>query len=163
LRGLGTDHYAVEPSLLYYQRLTQRWVVESQIGDWHPVGGSSGELTGTQTLTNFAGDVFFYGVGPSYLLVDGERFKFAPVVELFGWHVLSGLVTPPTPFPANAICTTGGDGCSAAAGGTDIVNLKIGGRITLDARNSLYIGYGRALTSADWYRDIVRIEYRHTF
>ena len=162
-RGLGTDHYSIEPSLLYYQRLSNRWAVESQVGDWHPVGGSQGEQIGSQTLSNFAGDVFFYGVGPSYLLVDGPRVKFAPVVELFGWRVLGGLQTPPTPFPANSICTTGVGGCSVSAAGTDIVNLKLGGRVLLGERDSFYAGYGRALTSATWYDDIIRIEFRRTF
>jgi len=160
--GLGTNHYSLEPSLLYYRRLSSRWTVESQIGDWHPIGGSMGELAGTETLSNFAGDVFFYGIGPSYALVNGEHFGIAPVIELFGWHVLGGLVTPDTPFPPNTVCTTGGDGCSAG-GGTNIVNLKFGGRVRFGARDSVYVGYGRALTSAVWYQDIVRLEYRHTF
>ncbi len=161
--GLGTDHYSFEPSLLYYRRLSERWAIESQIGDWHPIGGSQGELLGTHTLTNFAGDVFFYGIGPSYLLVKKRRIQFAPVVEMFGWHVVGGLETPPNPFPPNTICTTAGDGCSAGAGGTDIVNLKFGGRVMFGTANSVYLGYGRALTSAAWYEDIVRLEYRRTF
>ncbi len=86
-RGLGTAHYSIEPSLLYYQRLSERWAVESQIGGWHPINGSS--LSGTGA--NYAGDIFFYGFGPSYQLVNRENIKFAPVVELFGWHVLGGL------------------------------------------------------------------------
>jgi hypothetical protein len=161
--ALGTDHYSVEPSLLYYQKLSDRWTLESQIGDWHPISGSKGEQLGTQTLSNFAGDVFFYGVGPSYLLVNRKRIQFAPVVELFGWHVLGGLETPPHPFPPQTICTFGRGGCSVEAGGTNIVNLKFGARAMLGRRNSVYVGYGRALTNATWYEDIVRLEYRRTF
>ncbi len=161
--GLGTDHYSFEPSLLYYRKLSDRWTVESQVGDWHPIGGSKGEALGTSTPSDFAGDVFFYGVGPSYLLVKSRRIQFAPVVEVFGWHVLGGLETPPNPFPPNTICTTTGGGCSADAGGTNIVNLKFGGRVLFGAGNSFYLGYGRALTNAAWYEDIVRVEYRRTF
>ena len=29
--------------------------------------------------------------------------------------------------------------------------------------SSIYFGYGKALTDAKWYDDIVRIEYRHGF
>ena len=57
-----------------------------------PINGSS--LSG---VGNYAGDIFFYGFGPSYQLVNRENIKFAPVVELFGWHVLGGLETVETP------------------------------------------------------------------
>jgi hypothetical protein len=29
--------------------------------------------------------------------------------------------------------------------------------------SSLYVGYGRALTGAVWYKDILRVEYRLMF
>ncbi len=160
--GLGTDHYSIEPSLLYYQRLSERWAVESQLGDWHPIGGSKGELVNTQTLTNFAGDVFFYGIGPSYKLINGEHLKLAPVVELFGWHVLSGQQTI-APFPSLTCGTPGNTGCTHDASGTNIVNLKVGIRTNIGARNSVYLGFGQAVTHAVWYEHIVRLEYRYTF
>jgi len=165
--GLGTDHYSFEPSLLYYQRLSQRWAVESQIGDSHPIGGSKGVLMGNAvgptTLTNFAGDVFFYGVGPSYRLIDGEHFKLAPVIELYGWHVLNGLQTL-SPLPA-ADCGAmpGAEGCSYEAGGTNIVNIKAGVRTSFGGRNSVYVGFGQAITHAVWYEHIIRLEYRYAF
>lgn len=65
-------------------------------GGWHPINGSS--LAG---VGDYAGDIFFYGFGPSYQLVNRENIKFAPVVELFGWYVLGGretvasVITPP--------------------------------------------------------------------
>ena len=31
-----------------------------------------------------------YGVGPSYIVYDNGTVALAPVVELFGWHVMSG-------------------------------------------------------------------------
>jgi hypothetical protein len=159
-QGLGTDHYNIEPSLLYYQRLSQRWAVESQIGDAHPIGGSMGIAAGSQTLTNFAGDVFFYGIGPSYQLIDDEHIKLAPVVELFGWHVLAGLQTL-SPFPsANCGPTVG---CSYDASGTNIINLKVGARTSIGSRNSVYVGFGQAVAHLVWYEHIVRIEYRYSF
>jgi Putative MetA-pathway of phenol degradation len=163
-RGLGTDHYAVEPSLLYYQRLSQRWAVESQIGDWHPIDGSMGSVVGSHALTGFAGDVFLYGVGPSYQLIDGEHIKFAPVVELFGWHVLGGLQTI-SPFPS-LNCAIGSvmyGGCSHDASGANIINLKVGARTSIGTRNSFYVGFGQALTHDDWYKHMVRLEYRFAF
>jgi hypothetical protein len=41
--------------------------------------------------------------------------------------------------------------------------LKIGPRFSFGTHHSLYIGYGIALTSQNWYRDIFRTEYRYSF
>ena len=73
----------------------------------------------------------------------------APVVELVGWHVMSGNQTP-------------ADLGNFDASGTNIVNLKIGVRFVVD-QGSFYAGYGHALTDAAWYTDIVRFEYRYSF
>lgn len=141
-KGLGTNHASIEPALLLYQRLSDRLALESQIGDWHPIDGS--QFGGK----SYAGDVFFYGIGPSFELVSNDHVRFAPVLELVGWHVLGG--------QQQAAGTLG------SAEGTNIVNLKIGARTTI-GRYSWYVGYGRALTDAVWYSDIVRVEYRYSF
>ena len=54
-------------------------------------------------------------------------------------------------------------GVFADAGGTNIVNLKIGARTAVSPQSSFYVGYGKALTDAVWYDDIVRVEYRYVF
>jgi hypothetical protein len=148
-RGLGTAHYSVEPSLLYYQRLSERWAVESQVGGWIPINGSS--LSG---VGNYAGDIFFYGFGPSFQLVNRDNIKFAPVVELFGWYVLGGLETVQTPAGAPTV---------ADASGTSIVNVKVGARTSFGRHNSVYVGFGQAVTHEVWYEHIVRAEYRYSF
>ena len=146
--GLGTNHYSVEPALLYYQRLSERFEIEGELGGWLPIGGSQG----------FAGNLFFYGIGPSYTLINGERFRLAPVIELVGWNVTGGQQTgtPKAGVP---------HGCCMAfsASGVNVVNLKIGARMEFGGHSSLYVGYGKALTSADWYDQIVRVEYRYSF
>jgi hypothetical protein len=151
-QGLGTDHTSLEPALLYYQRLSDRAAIESQIGSWHALGGNNGVPTAASD--DFSGSVFFYGIGPSYELISNESFRFAPVVELVGWRVLSGLQTQ-----------LGGpvEGVAAEASGTNIVNIKFGARTAIGNRNSFYVGYGRALTDEDWYDQIVRFEYRYSF
>ena len=145
--GLGTHHYSVEPSLLYYQRLTERASVEAEVGDTHPLGTSSG--VPTVGSSGFAGDVFFYGVGPSYQFVRDETFGLAGVLEVVGWNVRSGFVTT-------------GVG-PASTSGVNIVNMKVGPRMSFGAHHSLYIGYGIGLTSEKWYRQIFRTEYRYSF
>jgi hypothetical protein len=143
--GLGTHHYSLEPSLLYYGKFSERFEMEGELGAWLPIGGSSG--VPTTSPSGFAGNIFFYGIGPSYRIIDGERFKLSPVIEVVGWNVTGGEQTGP----------------QLDASGTNIVNIKFGTRVSFPATNSVYIGYGRALTSAAWYDQIVRVEYRHAF
>lgn len=146
-RGLGTDHASIEPAILLYQQLSDRAAVEAQVALWIPFGGSNGVPTSVDD--KFAGYVLSYGIGPSFELYRSGDVRFAPVVELVGWHVLSGYQTSLT-LPADAT-------------GTDIVNLKFGARMSWGRGGSIYAGYGHALTEADWYDDIVRFEYRFSF
>ncbi len=146
-KGLGTNHYSVEPSLLLFHSFSDRWTVEGQIGDWHPIGGSAGvPITNSE---GFAGDVFFYGIGPSYKLYQGNHIGLVPVVELFGWHVLGGFESIP--------------GSATEVSGMNIVNLKFGVRTNIGLHNSVYVGFGQALTHDDWYKHLVRLEYRYSF
>lgn len=162
--GLGTNHYSVEPALLYYRRLLDRVVLEAQVGDSHPIGGSSCQPCNTipppppPKSEGFAGEVFFYGVGPSYVLYRGEHVRIAPVIELVGWRVLGGLETNCVPSVPN--CS---NQKAVSADGTNIVNLKVGARTMVGAHSSFYIGYGHQLTHAVWYKEIVRAEYRYSF
>jgi hypothetical protein len=142
--GLGTNHVSIEPSLLYYQQLTDRMAVEAEVGDTHPLSSSAGNPT--TSPHGFAGDVFFYGVGPSYQFVRDEQFRIAGVLEMVAWNVRSGQATTRT----NTY-------------GVNIVNLKVGPRMGFGDHHSLYVGYGIALTSQTWYREIFRTEYRYSF
>jgi hypothetical protein len=148
--GFGTNHYSVEPMLLYRRRLTDRVSVESEFGDTHPIGGTHYYSGATAAPQNFAGDVLMYGLGPSYKLIDGEKYQLAPVLELVAWHVFSGL-------------QTGSDNIVQSAAGIDVFNVKLGARLGFGSGNSIYAGYGRALTSDIWYRNLFRIEYRRAF
>ncbi len=91
-----------------------------------------------------------YGIGPSYTVYDNGTVALGPVVELFGWHVMSGFHAP----------DASGGGLDAS--GTNIVNLKVGLRTNVQ-KGSFYVGYGHALTDDSWYDDIVRLEYRYSF
>ena len=143
-KGLGTDHNSIEFALLDRQKMSERAQLELEVGDWHPIGGSL-----TQTGLPYSGDVFHYGFGPSYEVVRTDRVSISPIVELVGWHVFGGQAQT--------------SGALLPAAGTNIANLKIGARATIDTRSSIYIGWGRALTDAQWYSSIVRFEYRHSF
>lgn len=141
-KGLGTDHGAIEFALLDRQKMSERAQLELEVGDWHPTGGSL-----APNGQSYSGDVFYYGFGPSYELFKTERVSFAPIVELVGWHVLGGQEQV--------------SGTLRSADGVNIVNLKVGARTTIDGHASLYVGWGRALTDAQWYKHIFRVEYRY--
>jgi len=153
-RGLGTNHSSIEPSLLFYHSLSSRWTAEGQLGYWHPIDGSRG--VPTVGSSSFAGSIFIYGAGISAQVYRNNAISLAPIVELFGWHLLGGFQTqlePPGPVL----------GAAAQQDGTNIVNAKFGVRTTIHNHNSVYVGYGRAVTDAAWYRNLVRAEYRYVF
>lgn len=139
-RGLGTGHASLEPAFLVFQKLTDRLYVEGELRDWIPIGG-----------TDFAGNVIRYGIGTAYNVAPcPERQFIAPVLEFVGWSVLGGKQTV---FPPGII---------EGASGDTIVNAKLGIRAGTFT-NSIYVGYGRALTGDVWYKDLFRIEYRRAF
>jgi hypothetical protein len=146
-KGLGTDHWTLEPLILSYGRVADRVTMEGVLGAIIPIDGSAG--VPTSSSEGFAGTVLVYGIGPAVEVYRGESVQIAPVVELIGWRVLDGFQTVDgTPEPAEDI---------------NIVNLKLGARLSLRERSSFYVGYGKALTDRVWYDDIFRIEYRLGF
>lgn len=146
-KAMGTDHASFEPTLLYYRQLSEAATLESQFGVWIPFGGSAGVPTSVDE--KFSGSVLNYGIGSGFDLYRRGATQFGPVVELIGWHVLGGFQTVPTPDPA--------------ADGINIVNIKIGARVSVADKHSVYFGYGHHLTDATWYDDILRFEYRRSF
>jgi hypothetical protein len=147
--GLGTNHFSVEPTILYHQRLGERWTLAGEFGDWHPIGGSnSNGLLPATSPTGFAGDILLSGLGVGYDLVTTSNYRVTPIVEFVGWSILSGLAT---------------GGTTPYTGGISIVNIKAGARVTFQGRNSIYVGYGHELTKTAWYTDIIRVEYRYAF
>jgi hypothetical protein len=91
-----------------------------------------------------------YGVGPSYQLITRDSYRFAPVFELVSWHVFGGL-------------QTGQNSQVQSAAGINVLNAKLGGRISFSNGSSIYAGYGRGLTADIWYRNLFRMEYRREF
>jgi len=90
-----------------------------------------------------------YGVGPSYQLVRRQSYTLAPVLELVSWHVFGG--------------QTGSTGVVQSAGTINVLNAKLGARVSFSDGSSIDSGYGRGLTSEIWYRNLFRIEYRRVF
>jgi hypothetical protein len=143
IRGLGNNHVSLEPALLLYRPLTERFGLEGELRYWVPAGG-----------TDFAGDLIRYGAGCHYDLLCSGNLRVAPVVEVVGWTVLSGKESQVFPPASVAV----GD-----AAGDTIVNVKLGFRVTTGHLGDFYAGYGRPVTGDRWYTDILRLEWRRCF
>jgi hypothetical protein len=141
--GLGTNHYSLEPGLLFFRQLSDQFVIEGELRDWAAIGG-----------TDFAGNILRYGIGASYRVYTDWGWV-APVTEFVGWTVLSGQEYV---FPTETI---------HHAAGETIVNAKIGVRTTVFTEYfngmDFYAGYGRALTGDVWYKNVFRVELRVRF
>jgi hypothetical protein len=146
--GLGTNHYSVEPTLLFTRKVTREIALAGQFGVWHPINGSTSAGTGGDPSQSFAGNVLEYGFGASRRFLLAENLRVAPVVELVAWSVRSGFVTLSNATP------------SAAA---NIVNAKVGARFFVASHNSIYVGFGRQVSHIGWYRDFFRLEYARVF
>jgi len=142
-RGLGTSHFSLEPALLVYMPVGDRWGLEGEVRDWIPVGGS-----------DFAGNIIRYGIGAHYDLVQTGFWSLAPVAEFVGWTALDGKVSIVEPSGLAHIEDTAG---------ATIVNAKVGLRLKLAGLADLYAGYGRPLTGNSWYLNTFRIELRFFF
>ncbi len=143
-KGLGTNRWSVEPAILYSTTVGNLLGFEAQFGSIIPLDGSKG--VPTNSPDKFSGSVIYYGFGPSLDIYSSGTTRVAPVVELVGWHVVDGYST----FD------------DAPAKGTDIVNLKLGGRVAFGS-GSIYAGWGKALTDAAWYDEVLRLEFRYGF
>ena len=139
-KGLGTDHFSLEPALLFHTPLTDKLAFDSEFHEWIAIPG-----------TDFSGNVLRYGLGFSYLLFQEDKLRFTPIAEVVGWTVLTGKELD------------GLTGETLSASGNTIVNAKMGLRTTFKDQSSLYVGYGRALTGTVWYKDILRVEYQLAF
>lgn len=144
-KGMGSDRWSLEPAAMYAAALNDRVMFESQVGGIFPTSGSAGLPTSSDR--GFESKILYYGVGLSAAVVRTDSVDVAPVVELVGWKLFGGFQT--TDF--------------RDVDGLDIVNLKLGLRVSAGAGQSFYVGYGRRLTDAWWYEDLFRAEYRVAF
>jgi hypothetical protein len=146
-QGLGTDHVSLESSLLYYRRLSNKWLLQGQFTSFNPIDGSE-----------FASDVLQYGGGLGYLLHQSESVTVIPTVEMVGWTFLNGQKFNPI------------DGQSSASGDT-IINVKPGVRVgfgrapgpMMMQQQSIYAGFGIPVTDEQFYSNLFRVEYRFVF
>lgn len=141
-KGLGTDHYSIEPAVLVYQQLRENLFLHAELRDWIAIGGS-----------DFAGNVLRYGVGVSTVAYNSCNFRISPCVEMVGWTFLSGkeLALPGI-----------NDAAIVDASGDTIINAKVGLRFGFE-NSDFAISWGRPLTGEFHYQEIARAEFRLRF
>jgi hypothetical protein len=145
-KGLGTHHVSFEPSLLYYKRLSDRWIFQAQLTEFTPVN-----------VTSYASDVVQYGAGVGYWAYRSECLGVMPMLETMGWTFLNGQELNPYVGPYSAR-------------GDTIINIKPGVRVGIGPsgpmmfqRNSIYAGFGIPITGDQFYSNLFRLEYRYVF
>lgn len=141
--GLGTRHVSLEPALLGFSQITERIGLEGELRYWIPVDG-----------TDFAGDMFRYGIGASYWLPLRGKWQISPVAEFVGWTILGGKSSQAVAPDLFVI---------EDEQGTTLVHAKLGARARLGRRADVYAGYGRPLTGEAWYQNTFRIELRYNY
>jgi hypothetical protein len=142
-RGLGTNHFSVEPGILFQKCVGPHVTLNGEFRYWIPIDG-----------TDFAGSVIRYGLGLTLGHSCPEGFWFTPVAEFVGWTVLDGkelAALSPTVFSV------------LDASGDTIVNAKVGVRFGLGQALDAYVGWGHALSGQTWYENIYRVEMRVKF
>lgn len=142
-RGLGNSHVSLEPALLGYRMIGERWAVEGELRDWIPITGN-----------DFAGNIIRYGLGIRNDLIETDEFSVVPVAEFVGWTALGGKFADARLAPP--------DNVQSAVGDT-IVNVKVGVRTRIGENLDFYAGYGRPLTGTSWYKNTLRLELRYLY
>lgn len=136
----GAGHWSIEPALLANWRIAELFTLEGQVGYWFPIGG-----------TDFAGEVFKYGVGLSYGGRSETAIQLMPVAEIVGWTVTGG---------RQVVASAPGVFAVESAAGDTVLNGCLGLRFTLGHNADIYTGYSRSFTGVPWYRDTIRVEFR---
>jgi len=153
-KGLGTDHYSLEPAILFFSRLNEQWTFSSELRYWIPIDGTSGQ--GTPSKVDYSGDILRFGVGLGYDFNLDSRTRISPIAELVTWKILGGqalMSMDGTPMNAQWI----------EVKGKVITNFKLGVRANFANKHSIFVGYGEPLSDWELYENIIRLEFRTSY
>jgi hypothetical protein len=90
MKGLGTGHTTLEPSLMASLRLAQETYLQGQISEWIPLGGSPG-YQGSMFITHFSLNQVLFRPYPSSPLIG--------TLEFNSWSFQAGSYTDPIVGP----------------------------------------------------------------
>ncbi|NNJ26861.1 hypothetical protein [Alienimonas chondri] len=143
--GLGNGVLFVVPGLMFQQSLTDDLHLFGE-AQYYVDAGNGTEFNGV----DYTSDVLRFGLGAALDLVETRTSNLQLLNEFVGWTFHDGLQSE---FNENTRQFN-----IVSADGETIVNYKVGLRQTF-GRQSIYAGYGVALTDDVLYDDIIRLEY----
>jgi hypothetical protein len=141
LKGVGTGHMSLDPSLTFALKLNHALYFQGQIGEWIPIGGDS----------NFAGSVFHANTSLNYVLCRcTPDVPLIATLEIDDYTFQHGLYSDPILGPQRS---TGGSYVSAGPG------------IRLFVCNKVDFGIGGVFAVSEQYfaRSLIRMEFRVRF
>jgi hypothetical protein len=142
LKGLGTGHVSLEPSLLVGVKLSPVTYFQGQLSEWIPIGGDP----------TYQGSILHY-----HMSINQELWRILPdipligTVEFNGWSFQDGAYTDPF---------LGGPQKSSDY---TYAELGCGLRLFICDRIDFGIGYSHALTRQHFAEDFFRAEFRVRF
>jgi hypothetical protein len=147
IKGFGTGHVTLEPSLLATLKVTPNTYVETQISEWIPIGGDD----------EFAGTVLHTHTSINHLLCRKKALQFIGTLEYQNYIFQDGALT----LPANAqggaaapnFLTTGSSGEAYHYAGP-------GFRIVICDKYDIGFGAAFSLTSDHFADQLYRTEFR---
>jgi hypothetical protein len=151
LKGLGTAHVSLEPSLLLAVRLCPDCYLQHQMSYWIPLGGD----------TLYQGNVFHNHLSLNYLLCHPcPGVQLVSTAEINQWVVLSGAYTSPS-FLVNT--ANGLTPLAVNSHGAGMVSAGPGLRLFVCDKIDIGAGTAFALTGSHWADQLVRVEFRWRF
>lgn len=140
LKGLGTEHVSLEPSLLMALNLAPDTYAQAQIAEWIPVGADGG-----------AGAILHYHASLNQVLWRWQpSIPIIGTLEANGWSFQDGQYTSPTL------------GQQSASGET-YVSAGPGIRVVVCDKIDFGIGSAFAVTENHWGEQTLRSEFRWRF
>lgn len=154
LKGLGTGHVSLEPSLIFGLPLCQGCFLQMQHAYWIPVGGDP----------LYESDVYHghYAINHD-LWCPCPGLKLVGTMELNHWVVFNGNYTEPE-FLITVPGVNGGRASPVAQpGGASIISVGPGVRFVICDKIDFGVGSAFAVTGQHWADQLVRAEFRWRF
>jgi hypothetical protein len=154
IKGLGTGHVSLEPSLLLSMRLCPDVYFQEQMSYWIPLGGDA----------LFEGNIYHNHMSLNWLLCRPcPGLQLIATTELNQWLVLGGSFTVPnfdvvTPGNAAQFSPVG-----ASARGTSILSAGPGLRLVICDKIDIGAAGAFAITGSHFADQLLRVEFRWRF
>jgi hypothetical protein len=140
LKGIGTMHVSLEPSLIVGLNLAPETYFQAQIAEWIPIGGGGG-----------AGAILHYHTSLNHVLWRWQpSMPIIGTLEANGWSFQDGTYTDPS-------------GVVHSASGETYLSAGPGLRVVVCDKVDFGIGTAFAVTQDHWGEQSVRSEFRWRF